>query len=748
MALYKTHQGSFVSRMGNIIRCEIWCNATTAPATVGELTFPYDSPLTIEWDADSKRETIQGSTATLTVVSPGDRTYIDLYTTVAGSVQLRVYRNNVLFWSGTLDTEHYEEPFSQQKNYDVTFTFTDFGILSRLRYNLTGRRSVYALVSSAVSRASVQTVATVFNMSTTPDYRAVYVDSANFTDEDGETLTLAEAIEGALAPLDLHLRQWNGKVRIFDSHTAAQQEPQTVTWCSDDQLLSVDEVFNSAKVTFSPYATDTLLSADLYHSLMNVDTSLQNLTTRTKTSATPDGKTYAYSTWYVDNKEENRRDGEWDYNYIGFTLYVLRSESPAADRGITYSTALTPVHFECTGNGESCDALLRYARLNYHVKSSGTGKYGTQWAYRQYPQSFTPIITMPRFSIESQASASHYMLLKLPLMLSAAYNPFTTECDVYTSNVEKLSCRAGYVLVPFRMRLYNQQGTVTHHYSNTQFSTTVNPTIAYTRGAWVEGDYTDTIASADSTAWLSYHSMQNRKTTNGIDGGWADNRHFVGLSRKEAFESLKNADAGQYIPLPPQGGQIGIEIMDGIYIYDWGNTSADTTLLGATASTTQALYSTINWHAYKQPTVSLVSYTGGRTTDVAADDIEYRGTLEASAKDELTIDTICGTAPQPIVGARGIYTNASGNQITQFTRNGRTDTVEQLLIGTLHSHYATRHAKLTGTMLLDSSLPLIPVYTDTTLQLPMIATSMVADLRADEMEATLIETNTDCYMSN
>lgn len=754
MALHKTHQGSFVSRLRHVIRCEILRDLSEAPATVGELTFPYDTPITIEWDADSKRETIQGSTATLTVESPGDRTYIDLYTTVPGSVQLRVYRDNTLYWSGTLDPEHYEEPFSQQKNYDVTFTFTDFGILSRLRYNLSGQQTIHAIVLSAITRAGNYQTTYARHMATTigsasTSLASFVVDSRNFTDEDGETMTMKDALQSVLQPLDLHIRQRNGVIRIFDSHTAAAQTPQTVRWDDQDLTLGVDEVYNSVRVTFSPYATDTLLSDDIYHSLLSVDTSLQNLTTDTRTATTPDGLQYAYHQWYVNNLTSNQRGGEWDYDFLGFTLYILQSEPFAADRGVSYN-GLIPVHFESFGNGQTCDALLRYCRKNTHVNAPGTTGYGSRQTYHRYPTSFTPIITMPRVLVPKKpTSGTYYLRLVVPLLLSAAYNPFTTQCQGEASNVQKLTYRAGYVMVPVRLRLYSASGTVAYHYENDDISPDVNPTLRYTQGRWVAGDYISTLGSTKSNAWLSYHATTDRKTTNGIDGGWAENRQFCNLSKRESFESFQNLDTGQYCDLPPVSGNLQVEVLDGVYIYDWGNSNnTDAQLCAATSSTTRALYDTITWHAYQPPRLSLVRALNGKTYPAEADDIEYTGTLDTHAMDELSIDTTCGTSATHIPGARGILTDTAGNQLTALTRAGRTDTAEQLLIGTMHSHYATRHAKLTGTMRLEASLPTLPVYSDTTLQLPMIATSVVADLRADTAEVTLIETNADCYRSN
>ena len=125
--MYKRYQGEFLSRNGVTWRCEILQDAPAPFNEIGELTFPADHPLVIDWSNKAKHETVCGSTATLRIESPGDRTYISLYTIKAGAVRLNVYRNNELYWTGALDTEFYEEPYSRASMYDVELTFDSAG---------------------------------------------------------------------------------------------------------------------------------------------------------------------------------------------------------------------------------------------------------------------------------------------------------------------------------------------------------------------------------------------------------------------------------------------------------------------------------------------------------------------------------------------------------------------------------------------------------------------------------------------
>jgi hypothetical protein len=56
-------------------------------ASVGQLEFPADAPLVIEWQREEKEKVICGSNATLKIISPGDRTYEDFVHYRGGAYQ-------------------------------------------------------------------------------------------------------------------------------------------------------------------------------------------------------------------------------------------------------------------------------------------------------------------------------------------------------------------------------------------------------------------------------------------------------------------------------------------------------------------------------------------------------------------------------------------------------------------------------------------------------------------------------------
>ena len=217
------YTGEFVSRAGVVWRTDILQEYYKDFDTVGALEFPAAEPLTLEWSRTDKEAVLQGSTATLRLVSPGDRTYEDLYTIEPGQIRLDVYRAGRLYWSGTLDPEFYEEPYEAASGYEVSLTFSDFGILSRIKYDLSGLQTVDSVVAYAVGRAGLlhggirtDYLTTQLADGTPVAGGGLSVRSENFFDEDGEASTLQEALEGVLQPLAARLVQRGGALWLYD----------------------------------------------------------------------------------------------------------------------------------------------------------------------------------------------------------------------------------------------------------------------------------------------------------------------------------------------------------------------------------------------------------------------------------------------------------------------------------------------------------------------------------------------------
>ena len=135
-------------------------------------------------------------------------------------------------------------------------------------------------------------------------------------------------------------------------------------------------------------------------------------------------------------------------------------------------------------------------------------------------------------------------------------------------------------------------------------------------------------------------------------------------------------------------------------------------------------------------------------SEIESDDVEYSAELNAAAKEEIAIDTICGTSAEGVPTARGAYYRADDNaQIKSLTRAGRTTQAEDLLIGTLYSQYAQRRTTLSGEATLLANA--VAAYTEANQEGKVfIALEDLQDLRAGVSNATFVELRPDEYKRN
>lgn len=252
-----------------------------------------------------------------------------------------------------------------------------------------------------------------------------------------------------------------------------------------------------------------------------------------------------------------------------------------------------------------------------------------------------------------------------------------------------------YVHVPFTAVLYSEEGTVLCHYSNLKESTKQNiePSLWYTTGEWVSGEPTGW-----GEAVLSYYNADDPgKDPSSL--GWRTNRQLLpfnnsGVKQRKSWARVAD---GQYIKYPPQAGYLEIQILTGIHIYT-------TSKFMTSISSADAIYllddkwkRKLRWMLYQPPVLEVVK-RNLLFEDFESDDVEYSGILNADAKEEISIDTICGTMADICPTAKGLlFRTDNVRQIRELTRSQRTTQAEQLLIGTLYSQYAERKTLLSGT---------------------------------------------------
>ena len=698
---------------------------TDASTPVIDLEFEGSEPMIIEWDNKSKDEVLLGSRVTLRLHSPGDRTYIDLYTINPGDIRLDVYRDNQLFWSGLLDPEFYEEPYERAANYPVSLTFSDFGILDRLKYNLDGIKSIGDVLADAVERAGLNIagvdtslISTSIDEAETPfTLNDIAVDSANWFDEDGEVSTLREVLDAMLQPLGLRMIQRAGKVWVYDLnglHDGAARKQ--IEWSSDSSTLSVDKVLNNVIITFSPYGDSTLADNE-----MEVD-------------AVKPG-TFAWKTINVFNQQAalaGFRIGWADTADCNLTLYngarffrispVYTKEESA---GVLWGFRSHPDNDWSTWQTyfNAPEALWPFV-TNMTVIVPDKSAINTRPIFGFT----TPMINITDSGIDFSGTENRNLLLSLEMLVDLRYNPFEeaneNNCkDDVDSAKEEISV----MWIPVRILLHNAAGEITHHY--------VNTTWFYTQGHenYVEGSgYWEQGPGVWGDALLSFYS-DDLKNELAI-GGWKKNRRFIGRGKKDLPNVLnwRRTPDGEYLPMPPQSGYIEVQIGSGFYTHSYKGGQ----------SLWSGVLNKIKWIAYKNPSIQ---YTDAMGEKVESEDIEYSGYINKAAKEPLELSTMCGTYRSGMISAKGVYLSTiSGKPVGTFKRAGRSGVAEKLFIGTLYSRYANRHTTLSGEVEIDPTG--LNAYTEVNQDdRVFIMSGESMDVLTDTTEATFIELSPDSY---
>lgn len=710
---YLRYTGKFVSRAGIIWRVDLMQEADAEFAVAG-LDFD-EEPLTIEWKREDKENVICGSSATLKIISPGDRTYEDLYTIEPGRIRMDVYKNEILYWSGTLDPEFYEEPYEQARGYVVQLTFSDFGILDRIKYDLTGMRTTREIVQYAINRAGIayadintDLVSTKLIGGRSIAGGALSVRSENFIDEDGVASTLEDVLAGILQPLALRIVQRAGVIYLYDLNGLYNADTaKVIAWDGDSQTMGVDKVANNVIVSFSPYSSAKLAEEDAIEYGGKYDVEHTNLT-----SDNPADPDYGdYFSYYPDYSDEHRQGSNWDYNLIDFTIFTHSKGTGLKSIGnhCKYFHVL-PV----TGGANEDTGVAWAFRTGGHGSINNTG--WPKWKVNNsVPQASISgnnyeILTTNRVflpKLDAEAVKKYKVRLKEEVLIDARYNPFSGSTKGNDEgNDDTVKVCSAFVFIPAKVTLYDADGKALYHYSNKKAAAgaTIGH-LGYSAGEWVAG------ADPGGDCWLEYYKPDDLKEDAGIRG-WQGNRHCIGRpdgkgGRMDAkiYDSFAKMDAGEYMPYPPAAGYLEVQIFSGILGYDYGQ-KVDNCEFGSTKSqwNEKDIYNKLRWCLYKAPVVDVVN--NNLVFNAAElEDVEYSGYINKAAKDEISIDTICGTSTKICPTAKGIYCQTdSGLQIQQLTRAGKVDHPEKLLIGTLYSQYADRKTTLRGEAVIDAGL--------------------------------------------
>lgn len=717
-----------------LYRIEIYGNEGTEAK---EMTLSGNDPVVIQWGQVSKIDPVQGSSLTLRIVSETDREYLHLYTTEIGEWTIKVFRNGNLYWTGTLDTELYQEPYSTESGYELEVTFSDFGPLDRMDYEGTGVPTLETIIKDALrsinlgdlsinytksTRLPAESIGNIqdFNMS------QVSIDSGNFYDEDGEPMSMREVVEAILSPFALRMIQRNGRIEIFDLNAAYKSWPEKeVYWTDIDAELGTDVTYNKVTVILSTYSNTSGISGE-----SDYDTALEG---------------NAGIKYMIDTDWTATANGE---NAEGFYLAYGKENTSNLELSQTQQSMLFRMNPVFSGQDAVGVLWTAYGNTqgNYNSGLSGLSpnrfpmagplffcsKYEDLW--REFAEGggeeFVPIFSLSKeLTLAAVSSKKHMLKLSMDLLIDARYNPFEEAGDYNEKdNYKKMSEEMHIVYVPFRLTLTYGNGQKYYYTNWRQINRLDKPISTF----W-EWDY-DKQGETLNLACLAYYN-ESDPMKNCAVGGWVTNRQSIGDPRK-ATKLMSKRGTGEYIPLPPFPGTLKLEIGRG-FTWRYGKN-----LTPGWYGSSSYLYQKLRWLAYKNPKLEIVQ-KGGESEE--GEDIKDSAWIIKSAKDQLDIDLTVGTPGDVIIPTSRAFLRyaATGNVIPRFERAGVTDRLERLLIGTVYSQYAKRSNTLRGTSELVPDLTTLTDAADEGSKYIMIED--VQHLANEESEILMVQYSEDDY---
>lgn len=718
------YQGEFFSVAGVLWRVEIWQDADVPYPAVAELRFPAETPLVFEWAETDKLEPVQGSAATLEIVSKVNRQYKDLYTVEAGSIRMDAYRDDVLYWSGTLDTEAYEEPFSYENEYEVKLTFSDFSLLDRMNFSLRGTRSISVLIDNFIAETKINNRGIERYISTTCSSVSgemldnVGISCENFYDEEGVPLTMREVLDEILRPFALRLIQREGKLFIYDLNAVqAEFKPEQIRWESDDAVLGVDKTYKNVTLTFSPYPQKKLYSTTLTEKML--DEGAERYYVAKDLSKSP----------FVDNN-------------IGFMIDLKKTTGVSEELEIRPDKALLfriiPVF-----SGSEAFGIASRIRDVYKMPLFGTetpidtsgSDYGAPWLFKvrrtlSLPE--TRVVfnySSPGVILDGKSCLTDIMLrLKVEAMIDGRYNPFEEATALNgKSAYEKMQDIKEYN-ISYILRIIDTDGNIKMHYENRVYDKESEEEGFFRHykeinGKWVDGDVEYGTPKMTS---LRYYDSGGYT---GWRGGWQMN--LVGYLR--SYIPRTASGEGDLIPIPSGNQGCTLELT---IISCFARVVNPHKHNGLTTDS----HTIPRWVLFKIPELTLVNQYG---KEVVGNDIEYKTWLNSSAKEEKKIETIVGTPCTSTNFGMGMLLDVSSRTTLQiFTRAGVSASLEKLLIGTWYSNYNRRMNMLSGTVRL---LNRFGTYTDVSEPGTYLMVGDVQDVREDESNVKLAEITPDNF---
>lgn len=632
----------FIGADDVVNRFEILQSSSTIP---GILEAAPDA-FALEYLEVKKLEPVQGSQATLRLISERNFQYLDLHTDDMQKYLIKFYRSDQLYWIGYLDSELYNENLTDYAPYAVEFSGADFNILERLKFRdenekaYTGIAPFITQLKRCFSKLGLPFQKLCIGCSTVPEgismavsetaLHVLYIQSANFYDEDGEPMSCREVVESILEPFGLMMVQRDASVYIYDLNIIKSggvmkcYNFETLSYIGDTavnvQLGDIGEIgtmSTEASLGFEEMVNNVTITSSLYVDKENVDVNLEEdgLSEQIYVVRPP-------SNSFFFNKSEQIENLNGGY----FAVYNNRYIAPYTEK-----EQIIGCYAEYQPSPSSVIPLFRTRNKRYITKVE------------------------PKTTSESNVDYPYLINLKTSVYASTSNQPLIIDGpEREKSEVLKVYCN---------LYVENDKGEISAYYDNTSKSP---KWISVSNNVLIQGK--------------CILFFCNEKVNGSMLNNWITNSSYVYVPERVSDVMLVTGHAKGVFINPDISGSLVFEITNKSEI---GNLISEN-ILNANA---------LSMLLFDKICIDVITHNG---ESPSTDDYEFKSYINknvVSDYKDVTLKCISANEDKLPVGKANILKKADNQYELQlsYTRAGQTNILERLLMCTIHSNFTTKN---------------------------------------------------------
>lgn len=598
------------------------------------------SPFVLRYADVMKLDPVHTAQATIHLISQYDFQFISLHTDDMQGYRVDFYRGGILFWTGWLDSELYNEVLSKSSPYEVEFSASDFNITERLKYinDSDAKYSDIVPVMTHIKRCLdklklpfgkiyIGCTTTIGGISLNSSETALhksYVTSSNFYDEDGKPMSCREVLDNCLRPFALMMVQKDGNVYVYDYNTIKKGLPMK-------------------RFDFSSMTYEDEEFVDFYYG--------NALDIGTMSSEGDYGFEEMFNNVTITSSLYADKDGVFSYDVEEDNLENLISTSDNAGYVLKKYGLCTPwkegrfLYYENKRN-TGADALIG-AEMIYTGDSSAINR----WSFDG-----------KNVFIIGNTDSKNYLRIKAQAYVNTRDDPFDT--DIIEDDE-----RTGVMGIYGDLVLYDSMGTPIMYYDN---SYRFDEGWKNVTGASVpQGKFILTYVSLSETASASTSRIANQWLTNGQN-----------MSLGESLSSSRD-QAGNRLIAPPVSGYLVMRMRYSV--------------IKRLVLDKEEIFPADRVKNILIDHVSM-DFENDKGDSLNTDDYEFKSYINkkvASDFEEITLKCISANEDNVPTSKASILKKDGNNYKFQlsFTRSNQTDILERLLMCTVHSNFSQKNER-------------------------------------------------------